>query len=354
MDEKKPRLLAKLGDYSLFFMLALCGLLVWFIPEWLLSGSGRLPVQSQITATNELRLTLLIIFGTVLFAGLVLVLFRKLPLFEEFVAAQRDNLLTDRFSKAVEQLGTYKVEVQLGGIFSLERIAVESEKEHWTIMEILTAYVRENAQWSGRQHDPDSHPDEVKEPDKSTKAATDIQAIMTVLGRRAWTDQELEHGKILNLRMTNLRYVDLRGANLRYANLRGVNFEGANLMEADLTGAFLGEANLRNCNLAKANLTGSTFMGANLNGANLKGCIIENTTFTRASLKGARLIEATLDAVDFSGANLEEADLGGVALNRVTLKNAKLNHSRYDYATSFPEWLSEDRREALNMEFTTV
>ncbi len=37
------------------------------------------------------------------------------------------------------------LEVRLGGIYALERIARDSPKDHWTIMEVLTAYVRENS-----------------------------------------------------------------------------------------------------------------------------------------------------------------------------------------------------------------
>ena len=35
--------------------------------------------------------------------------------------------------------------IRLGGIYALERIAKDSEKDHGPIMEVLTAYVRENA-----------------------------------------------------------------------------------------------------------------------------------------------------------------------------------------------------------------
>ena len=37
------------------------------------------------------------------------------------------------------------MEIRLGGIYALERISNESEKDYWPIMEILTAYVRKNS-----------------------------------------------------------------------------------------------------------------------------------------------------------------------------------------------------------------
>jgi hypothetical protein len=62
----------------------------------------------------------------------------------------REGQITDRFTKAIAQLGEQdpeKLAVRLGGIYALERIARESKEDHWPIMEMLTAYVRENAPW---------------------------------------------------------------------------------------------------------------------------------------------------------------------------------------------------------------
>jgi hypothetical protein len=59
--------------------------------------------------------------------------------------------ITNRFTQAIGQLGaelkdgTPNLEVRLGGIYALERIAHDSPKDHWTIMEILATYVRQNA-----------------------------------------------------------------------------------------------------------------------------------------------------------------------------------------------------------------
>jgi hypothetical protein len=57
--------------------------------------------------------------------------------------AAEDKQITERFTKAVEQLASQEITVRLGGIYALERIANNSEDDHWTIMEVLTAFVRE-------------------------------------------------------------------------------------------------------------------------------------------------------------------------------------------------------------------
>lgn len=50
------------------------------------------------------------------------------------------RLITERFAKAVEQLGSDKIEVRLGSIYSLGRLMADSERDHWTIMQVLTAW----------------------------------------------------------------------------------------------------------------------------------------------------------------------------------------------------------------------
>lgn len=152
--------------------------------------------------------------------------------------------ITDRFTKAIEQLGAIdasgkkKLEVRLGGIYALERIAHDSERDHWPVMEVLCAYVRENAptQMLGIKRWPDA----------------DIQAILTVIRRR---DHKHEReNQFLNLSSTHLMHADLTGTDLSGADFSCANLELACLNDSKLTGA----------NLAAASLTGAKFARANL------------------------------------------------------------------------------------------
>jgi len=53
--------------------------------------------------------------------------------------------VTDRFIKAIEQLGSKELDARIGGIYALERVARDSEKDHRTVMEVLTAFIREHS-----------------------------------------------------------------------------------------------------------------------------------------------------------------------------------------------------------------
>jgi hypothetical protein len=63
----------------------------------------------------------------------------------------REGQITDRFTKAIAQLGEQgpeKLAVRLGGIYALERIARDSERDHWPMMEVLT--VGSEYEWNGK------------------------------------------------------------------------------------------------------------------------------------------------------------------------------------------------------------
>jgi len=149
---------------------------------------------------------------------------------QEELRLNREGQITERFTRAIDQLGNESLEIRLGGIYALERLARESEKDHWPIMEVLTAYVRqhasrrpepgqEGAEDTAEEKKEDSGDSrEASEPTEVPAPTPDIQAIMTVIRRR--TDS-LVHGEPepLDLRETNLRGANLSGANLRGANL---------------------------------------------------------------------------------------------------------------------------------------
>jgi Pentapeptide repeats (8 copies) len=204
----------------------------------------------------------------------------------------REGQVTERFTKAIDQLGAVndkgekQLELRLGGIYALERIARDSARDHWPIIEVLTTYVREHAPW------PPKPPKDTPPPqDKSSltgdpaaaqgqsppKLATDIQAILTVLGRRTLTYGNGEE-QPLDLRGTDLHGADLEEAILEYANLRGAHLEGARLQSVYLQGA----------ELRGAHLEGAHLGGAYLEGASLRRARLEKANFWGAHLAGAK------------------------------------------------------------------
>lgn len=217
---------------------------------------------------------------------------------------------TEQFLTAIEQLGSDHLPIRLGGIYALEKIAKNSLTDHLTIVEVLTAFVRENAPFNppleigneAPQLDIDTDMPKAEDTEQLRKLPFDIQAALTVLGRRdANKDPK-------NYRL-DLDNTDIGGALLSSANLPGVSLKGCNLQRADLL-----QANLQGAFLSSANLQGAFLMGANLQG----------TVLRRANLQGAFLVGANLLGADFSGANLQGAFLMGASLLGANLKGASL------------------------------
>jgi uncharacterized protein YjbI with pentapeptide repeats len=224
--------------------------------------------------------------------------------------------ITERFSKAIEQLGSDKPEVILGGIYTLERIARDSEPDQWTIMEVLTAFVRQNAPIIEENESQSSEDQE-----KLLKLRISIRACLTVIAERKHPDLE-------NKRL-DLTKVNISGFNLVQFKLKGFNFTGADLTEANLFGADLTGANLIGANLIGANLIGANLIGAyltvaNLKGAKLTGANLKGAKLTGANLTGAVLTGANLTGANLTGANLTEADLRGADLTFANLTLADL------------------------------
>ena len=254
------------------------------VPPWQVERvRGRLeqPVDAVRLASleDEYRRTLAqILAGGGLLVGLYLGWRR--------VRAAEEGQITERFTKAIEQLGQEgddNMAIRLGGIYALERLAKDSEKDHGPIMEVLTAYVREKAPKRGKYAE-----------EAAPRPPTDIQAILTVIGRRETTGENRGTDR-LDLGNTRLPRANLGGAVLRGANLHGANLTVAYLNGADLRGAILHEANLSGALLAGADLRGASLAGADLRGA---------------SLHEANLDGASLDARIFGGAkNLTAAQV---------------------------------------------
>ena len=218
---------------------------------------------------------------------------------QEALKATQQQQITDRYAKAVEQLGSAKsVEVRIGGLYALKRIAQDSPPDAETIEDVVVAFILE--------HDLDAAATPAKGALSRTSAqrrpGSDVSAALRVLG--VISKSRGSHPDIISAQFAQAgwREVNLSGAYLSLANLSDADLSGANLNGADLTRADLRDAKLRDADLRNANL-----IIANLRGADL---II-------ADLSGADLRDADLSDANLAGANLRDADL-----RRITGKTA--------------------------------
>jgi uncharacterized protein YjbI with pentapeptide repeats len=279
--------------------------------------------KDKVTLQNGVYTTLVQALGGLILSVTAWVGYQNFRVGEKNLRATEDKQVTERFSKSIEHLGSDKIDIRLGGIYALEQIAIDSPKYHWTIVEILSAFIREKCSIN-LQTSPDSNLEETTS-EIDRKIGIDIQAALTILGRRKVSQDPAK--KQIDLRRVNLCGVEIPESNLSEANLRGANLSGANLSEADLNGANLIRANLSGADLNGANLIGAYLNGANLRGADLSGADLSVAYLSRADLIGADLSRADLIGANLSGANLSGADLIEANLSRAYLIRADLSRA---------------------------
>lgn len=257
----------KVVTFYLLVGLAFCGLavLVQFVASKVVEGE----TADHAKAVNDARISLIqLLGGTGLLGGFIYTV--------RTFGLTRDTQRSDRFTKAISQLGDKDSEsIRAGGVYSLRLLTLE-DRRYWPVVEqILCGMVRERAKPGG-------------------PVTGDVQAALTVIGERP--DRET-----LGRRPLDLRHVYLPEAHLVGANLEGVWMDHACLAGADLTDARLTNSNLTNINLEKATLSSADFTAADLAGANLREANFYRTTITSADLSGsdrtgAVNLEATADS----------------------------------------------------------
>ena len=176
----------------------------------------------------------------------------------------REGQLTDRYTKAVEQLGSDKIEVRLGGLYALERLMHDSPADRPTIIEVLAAYIRQHAQLGSPA--PIALATTAPLPSSRLRIAglrrstrlvlpdrpdADVQAALTVLGRRT----PIANENAIVLTDTRLGGVGLVRADLSKAWLDGTDLSGAWLDGTDLSGAGLTGVDLSGARVTRGALT---------------------------------------------------------------------------------------------------
>ena len=189
----------------------------------------------------------------------------------------RQGQITERLTRAVDQLGHDSLDVRLGDTYALERIANDSPEDQEPVAEVLSAFVRGHAPWPPTRDEQPPADATLEAARPLPQRAPDVQAALTVLGR---CERPRGGARRLDLTNTDLRQALLGDANLQYTDLTGARLQGADLYRAQLQGA---------------KLVGGRLQGAYLVAAQLRDAMLE-----APALPGVELEDAQLDAAQCS------------------------------------------------------
>jgi hypothetical protein len=244
--------------------------------------------QAQSQLQNNARSALLQAFAGLLVIVGAIATWRQ-------VQVNREGQITERFTRAVDQVGSENIDVRIGGIYALERVARNSAADRPQVQYILAAFIRGHAPWP---HTVVSSPEcSVETPPDSLPwlyvRSPDVQAALNVLGRRQPSPGALR---------LYLSRVDLRSANLDNATLIGAQIRHANLARSWMVAAVFDKSDLCYTDLSQARATNTRFANAVLRGANLEGADLHEADLRGADLRGADMRARNLEYADLTGA----------------------------------------------------
>ncbi|MER7719293.1 hypothetical protein ABTX99_20480 [Streptomyces flaveolus] len=102
----------------------------------------------------------------------------------EHAALMREGQVTERYVEAIKLLGSGNLHERLGGIYSLERIMNDSERDHRTVVEVLSAFVRAPAHSGSSPGKGEGGPADEEPAEPPEVIVADVMAALPVLGRQ--------------------------------------------------------------------------------------------------------------------------------------------------------------------------
>jgi Pentapeptide repeats (8 copies) len=218
-------------------LLLVMSLVIYLLPQRLVRTGLQSAEIERRRLQNEIVRTAIQMLRGAFFLATTILAWRQSQNSQQELDVNRQAQITERFTRAVDQLGSDELQVRVGGIYALERIVEVSPDDYYRpVVEVLAAFLRNRAPVP-------AEPVNVLDA-RATRPEVDIQAAATVLGRRDISNdpQVLTYCTplggpnfpcLLDLRGVDLTGADLAAAHLEYANLNGARLAGANLPSQD-------------------------------------------------------------------------------------------------------------------------
>ncbi|MFF7331829.1 pentapeptide repeat-containing protein [Streptomyces sp. NPDC008150] len=296
-------------------------------------AGASVAAQDRLKAVNDVRTTLLQAVGGMVVLFGAYATWRQLRVSQDSLRATQEGYVTDRFSRAVDQLGSDKLETRIGGLHALWRIAEHSARDREAVISIQAAYLRTHLPWPPAGPTAPGVDVPINDVVPLEIRAADAQVALTGLGVLLLQPREQSW---INLSVTDLRRADCDGLCLHEVNFDRSCMEAAGLYHANLTQASLVSVNLRHADLKTAVLRRARCAMADLRGARLVQTDLRDADFTESDLREANLRKADASGAVFRDADLRLADLRGSDLRTADLLRARLTGALASENTRWP------------------
>jgi hypothetical protein len=268
--------------------LLLSPLLLWSVievPRWQASRVTLKDPEKYFEAENKARSTLLQAVGGTFFFVTAYVGLKQLKVAEDNRKLTEDKNLTDRFVKAAEMLADRdRLEARLAGIYALGRIARDSPEDHWTVMQLLIAFIEDRT-------------------DESTIFAKDIPAALNVIGKR---NVENNPKLVTGTGHQSVARLEFHIAYLHFSKLFLLNFDRASLKYVDLSRSLLRGVSFKGASFSNYSLHETWFLAGEVTWAIFEQCNFSGSKFDATKVKSVRFIGCNLTDAVFRCSDLSE------------------------------------------------
>ena len=233
-----------------------------------------------------------IVSGVIAIVGLIL-FYQRLKKQEEQIDLQRKQRTDDRFTTAVELLGSSETSARTGAIYSLYHLAIEDKKYRKEVAQILCSHIR------SKTNEPDYKEEHKDRPSNEIQTTIDL-LLKDQDGNKGLYCQDFAKEK--SFPQANFKYAYLvkadffeaqcQGAGFNYAQCQGAGFNYAQCQRADFNtaqcqGADFTLAQCQGVYFWDAQCQGAHFLKAQCQGANFNNTQCQGAYFNKTECKGA-------------------------------------------------------------------
>jgi len=299
----------KLNDHTSVILATfiLGAVLVIVFNDWLFAN---LASEAGEQLSTSIRNYALIIGG---FLGLLFA-------FQRLQIAERGQV-TERFSKAVEHIGDKEnVSVRIGGLYALEKIALDSEKERATIQKVIASFIRRPPYLDKSKTTISSNLNDCPDIHIAIKIFRDLNNSSD--SYPDLSNARLEYLDLSRLDLSKLNFTgaSFKGSSLKYANLNKSNFVTSDFEKSDLSNVSVHSTNFMNTDFTKSILFQST----------IKDCCLSFSKFEEAEIESTSIRNSALSYCDFSKCSFGSNDIdncnltGSIFPNDASCDNLRL------------------------------
>ena len=269
------------------------------------------------------------LIGSALIAIIGLKLFlHRLEKQEEQIDLQRKQRTDDRFTTAVELLGSSETSARTEAIYSLYHLAIEDKKYRKEVSQILCSHIR------SKTNEPDYKEEHKDRPSNEIQTTIDL-LLKNQDGNKGLYCQDFAKEK--SFPQANFKYAYLVKADFNRAQCQKADFNRAQCQKANFSFAQCQAANFNAAQCQKANFLNAQCQGANFNKAQCQGASFfkaqcQEAYFWDAHCQGAGFILAHCQAADFSNAQCQGAYFRSAQCQGAYFRSAQCQGAKFTLA----------------------